>query len=168
MVIPGGTKTGLVGPSGGGKTTALAVIQRFYDVEKGEVLLDGKPLKEWKPSFLATQIAVVQQESAIFDLSVEENVRWGKPDATPAEIENALKMAALWHDIDKKPLRMKTNATQLSGGQKQRLTIARAIVRNPRILLLDEATAALDTKSEKEVQHALNTLMAENKVSCAY
>jgi len=166
LLVPGGTKTGLVGPSGGGKTTALAVIQRFYDVEKGEVLLDGKPLKDWKPSFLATQIAVVQQESAIFDLTVEENVRWGKPDATIAEIENALKMAALWHDIDKKPLRMKTNAMQLSGGQKQRLTIARAIVRNPKILLLDEATAALDTKSEKEVQHALNSLMAENKGTC--
>ena len=96
LTVEAGSKTGLVGPSGGGKTTTLAIIQRFYDVSKGEVLLDGKPLKDYKPSFLATQIAVVQQESAIFDLSVEENVRWGKPDATMEEIEKAVKMAALW------------------------------------------------------------------------
>ena len=93
-------------------------------------------------------------------------MRWGKPDATRSEIVSALKQAALWHDLGRKPLGMRTMAKQLSGGQKQRLTIARAIVRQPKILLLDEATAALDTKSEKEVQMALNNLMAMNKGTC--
>jgi len=166
LKIAGGTKQGLVGPSGGGKTTVLALIQRFYDCEKGEVLLDGRPLSDYKPSFIARQIGVVQQESAIFDLTVSENIRWGKPDATEQEIEEALMKASLYHDLDRKPLRFETPAGELSGGQKQRLTIARAIVRRPKILLLDEATAALDTKSEREVQKALNTLMADVKGTC--
>jgi len=166
LKIEGGTKVGLVGPSGGGKTTTLALIQRFYDPERGEVLLDGRPISEYKPSFLASVISVVQQDAAIFDMTVAENIRWGKADATPEEIEDALMKASLYHDLDRKPLRFDTSATELSGGQKQRLTIARAIVRKPKILLLDEATAALDTKSEKEVQRALNALMADCKGTC--
>jgi len=156
----------LVGPSGGGKTTSLGLIQRFYDPEKGVVLLDGRPMNTYKPSFIASMVSVVQQESSIFDMTVAENVRWGKPDATEDEIEDALMKAALYHDLDRKPLRFNTPATELSGGQKQRLTIARAIVRRPKILLLDEATAALDTKSEREVQKALNALMLEVKGTC--
>ncbi|GMI03872.1 hypothetical protein TrLO_g11409 [Triparma laevis f. longispina] len=164
LKIAAGSKVGLVGPSGGGKSTTIALIQRFYDPFKGTITLDGRDLRDYAPDFLSQKMSVVSQEAVVFSTSIKNNVLWGKPDATDHEIEVALKRACLWNDVTKLVLGLETSATNLSGGQKQRLTIARAIVSNPTILLLDEATAALDTKSEKSVQQALNNLMSAKTV----
>ena len=129
----------------------LCSSQRFYDPLKGIITLDGKDLRDYAPDFLSQKMAVVSQEAVVFSTSVRANVLWGKPNATDTEIEIALKRACLWNDLDKLALKLETPAQNLSGGQRQRLTIAMAIISNPAILLLDEATAALDTKSEKEV-----------------
>jgi len=157
--IPAGSKIGLVGKSGSGKSTMLNLLQRFYDPAEGSILLDGRPLTAYAPSFLSSVVSVVTQEAVVFNASIRQNVVWGATGATDEQVEAALRAAQLWHDVECLPRRLDTNAQSLSGGQKQRLTIARAIVKQPKLLLLDEATAALDTKSEKGVQTALNELM---------
>ena len=160
LEIPKGKTVALVGSSGCGKSTCIQLVQRFYDPESGSVEIDGVNIKELNIGWLRDHIGVVGQEPVLFDLSIKENIKLGKPDATDEEIENACQGANAYNFIMKLPKQYDTmvgeGGTQLSGGQKQRIAIARALVRNPQILLLDEATSALDTESEKVVQAALD------------
>jgi ATP-binding cassette, subfamily B, bacterial MsbA len=154
----------IVGPSGGGKTTLVSLIPRFYDVTDGKVLIDGLDVRQLTLSDLMAQIALVDQETFLFNDTIVNNIRYGKTDATDAEVEAAAR-AAFAHDfILEMPDGYTTNigdrGVRLSGGQRQRLCIARAILKNAPILILDEATSALDTESEQMVQNALNNLMA--------
>lgn len=153
----------LVGPSGGGKTTLVSLITRFYDVTSGAILIDGIDLRSMRVRDLLRQIALVDQETILFNDTIANNIRYGKTDATDAEVEAAA-IAAYAHDfIREMPEGYETNigdrGVRLSGGQRQRLCIARAILKDAPILILDEATSALDTESEQMVQGALNNLM---------
>lgn len=163
LQIEEGKVLALVGPSGAGKSTVFELLQRFYDPQQGEVTLGGKNIRELLPQDLRQQLAVVQQQPALFSADVMHNIRYGKPDATDEEVIAAAK-AAYAHDfIVALPQGYQSDlgekGARLSGGQRQRLAIARAILKNPRILLLDEATSALDAESEYQVQLALEHLM---------
>ncbi len=153
----------IVGPSGAGKSTIASLLLRYYENNEGTILFDGVSAKEIELNHLRTQIAVVPQEVILFAGSIEENIAFGKPDATHEEVIAAAQKANAAEFIDKFPEGYSTEVgdrgIQLSGGQKQRIAIARAILKNPRILILDEATSALDSESEKLVQDALNELM---------
>jgi len=154
----------LVGPSGAGKTTLVSLIPRFYDVASGSVMIDGLDVRNLKGIDLLHQIALVDQETILFNETIANNIKYGKTDATDEEVERAAK-AAYAHDfISEMPEGYRTNigdrGVRLSGGQKQRLCIARAILKNAPILILDEATSALDTESEQMVQQAINNLMS--------
>ncbi|ALC42337.1 Mdr49 [Drosophila busckii] len=157
-VAPGQT-VAFVGASGCGKSTVIQLMQRFYDPLQGSVQLDGHDLRALNVGWLRSQIGVVGQEPVLFATSIGENIRFGKPDATQADIERAARQANCHEFISKLPKGYDTKVgergAQMSGGQKQRIAIARALVRNPKILLLDEATSALDPTSEKRVQDAL-------------
>jgi subfamily B ATP-binding cassette protein MsbA len=159
-----GEVVALVGPSGGGKTTLVSLISRFYDVTAGEVLIDGVNVRSIGSRDLTRQFALVDQETILFNETIANNIRYGQPDATDAEVETAAR-AAFAHDfIMTMPDGYATNigdrGVRLSGGQRQRVCIARAILKNAPILILDEATSALDTESEQMVQKALDNLMA--------
>ncbi|VDD73998.1 unnamed protein product [Mesocestoides corti] len=161
-VRPGQT-VAIVGPSGSGKSTTIQLIQRFYNAESGEILIDGKDIRTLDLVWLRKQIGVVQQEPTLFSGTVAENIAFGLPGATEQEIEAAAKMADAHDFILKLPQVLAAYQTSIveggggmSGGQKQRIAIARALIRNPKILLLDEATSALDTRSERAVQMALD------------
>lgn len=159
--IKPGQTVALVGPSGCGKSTIISLIERFYDPERGQVILDDFDIKTINLQHLRSSIALVSQEPVLFNCTIKENIIYGLEDKVSQErIENAAKVANIHDFIAHLPEGYNTmvgeKGTQLSGGQKQRIAIARAIVRNPRILLLDEATSALDTESEKLVQDALD------------
>jgi ATP-binding cassette subfamily B protein len=158
-----GEVVALVGPSGGGKTTIAALLQRMYDPLAGRVLLDGKDLRVLDPGWLRRQIGTVAQEPVLFSSSVADNIRYGKPGATDAEVEAAAKAANAHDFVARFPQGYQTmvgeRGIQLSGGQKQRVAIARAVLKDPRILILDEATSALDAESEGLVRDALERLM---------
>lgn len=164
LSIPSGNTVALVGQSGSGKSTVIGLLERFYDPEAGEVLIDGVDLKKMKLSWLRQQLGLVSQEPILFATSIKENILYGKDNATDSEIRTAIELANAAKFIDKLPLGLETmvgeHGTQLSGGQKQRIAIARAILKNPRILLLDEATSALDAESERIVQVALDNAMS--------
>lgn len=160
-VSPGET-IALVGPSGAGKTTILQLLLRFYDPEKGRILLDGVNIADVPRSELRRHMALVPQDPVIFAASARENIRFGRPDATDEEIENAARAAAA-HDFimalpDGYDTFLGERGVMLSGGQKQRIAIARAILRDAPVLLLDEATSALDAESERAVQRAIETV----------
>jgi subfamily B ATP-binding cassette protein MsbA len=155
----------LVGPSGGGKTTLVSLIPRFYDVSTGGVFIDGHDVRSFAQADLMRQIALVDQETVLFNETIANNIRYGLTDATDAEVEAAAR-AAYAHDfILEMPDGYRTNigdrGARLSGGQRQRLCIARALLKNAPILILDEATSALDTESEQMVQRALENLMKD-------
>ncbi|OLY81651.1 Multidrug resistance protein 1 [Smittium mucronatum] len=158
-VKPGQT-VGLVGSSGSGKSTIINLALRLYDVLDGSVKLEDVDVRDWNLPRLRSEPTLVSQEPSLFDVSIAENIRYGKPDATQQELEIAAKAANIHKVIMDLPdgyeTRVGANGGQLSGGQKQRMAIARALVRNPKILLLDEATSALDTESERLVQGALD------------
>jgi len=161
-VSPGET-VALVGPSGAGKSTVFALLLRFYDPQKGKVLLDGVAASDTDLHDLRARIAMVSQEPALFADTVRENIRYGAPDASDAEIEAASKLAFADKFVSALPDGYETHLGErgitLSGGQRQRIAIARAILRDAPILLLDEATSALDAESEREVQKALERVM---------
>ena len=163
LVIPKGKTIALVGQSGSGKSTMVDLIPRYYDVQEGEVLIDGINVKDLAVNDLRQLIGNVNQEAILFNASFKDNIRFGKTDATDEEIANAAKIANAYDFIMKSEHGFDTGigdrGGRLSGGQRQRVSIARAILKNPPILILDEATSALDTESERLVQDALEKLM---------
>ncbi|KAK9086195.1 hypothetical protein Syun_028589 [Stephania yunnanensis] len=163
LSVPSGTTTALVGPSGSGKSTVISLIERFYDPQNGEVVIDGVNLKAFQLRWIREKIGLVSQEPVLFATSIKDNIIYGKEGATLEEIKRACDLANATKFIDKLPQGLDTlvgqHGTQLSGGQKQRVAIARAVLKDPRILLLDEATSALDTESERVVQEALDRIM---------
>lgn len=168
LTIPKGKTVALVGPSGGGKSTLMDLIPRFIEAESGRVTIDNMDVRDLKMESLWSMIGVVNQESVLFNDSIFNNIAFGMPDATREEVENAAKIANA-HDFilqteDGYESNIGDRGMKLSGGQKQRICIARAVLKNPPIMLLDEATSALDTESEKLVQEALNNLM-KNRTS---
>ncbi|MDF1853782.1 MAG: ABC transporter ATP-binding protein [Verrucomicrobiales bacterium] len=158
-----GQRIALVGPSGSGKSTTVSLLFRFYDPTSGEILIDGKPIRELPLTTLRRNLALVPQEVLLFGGSIQENIAYGKPDATDEEIVEAAKQANAHAFIEDLTEGYGTlvgdRGTQLSGGQRQRIAIARAILADPAILVLDEATSSLDAESERLVQEALDKLM---------
>ena len=158
-----GHNIALVGPSGAGKTTLASILFGFYKIEDGQISIDGKNIEEYDLHFLRKQIAIVPQDIILFGGSIKENIAYGKLDASEQEIEEAAKKANALNFINNFPEKMETlvgeRGIQLSGGQRQRIAIARALLKNPSILILDEATSALDSESEKLVQEAMDVLM---------
>lgn len=168
LSIPKGKTVALVGQSGSGKSTIANLLTRFYDVNEGTIKIDDIDIKDWKMSSLREKIGLVTQDSILFNESIKNNLLIGKPNATDDEIIHALKVANAYEFVKDLPNGIDTNigdaGGKLSGGQKQRLSIARAVLKNPPIMILDEATSALDTESEKLVQDALEHLM-QNRTS---
>ncbi|KAK9892136.1 hypothetical protein WA026_018335 [Henosepilachna vigintioctopunctata] len=161
LSIPAGKTVAIVGTSGNGKSTVVALIERFYDVNEGIILFDGLDLRSLDPSWLRKRaLGLISQEPILFGTSIIENIRYGKPDATDKEVTEAARLANAHEFITSFPKGYETlvgeRGVTLSGGQKQRIAIARALLKNPAVLLLDEATSALDTESEKIVQSALD------------
>lgn len=162
LTINKGETVAFVGMSGGGKSTLISLIPRFYDVTSGEILVDGNNVKDFLTGSLRNQIGLVQQDNILFSDTVKENILLGRPDATDDEIVDAAKMANAHDFIMNLPEGYDTEVgergVKLSGGQKQRLSIARIFLNNPPILILDEATSALDLESEAIIQEALDVL----------
>jgi ATP-binding cassette subfamily B protein len=162
LVIAPGETVAFVGPSGAGKSTVFQLLLRFYDPLAGRILVDGVDISHADPQAVRARIGLVPQETMIFGASARENIRYGRPEASDAEIEAAARAAAADEFIRKLPEGYETflgeRGTRLSGGQQQRIAIARAILKNPPILLLDEATSSLDSESERLVQDALEML----------
>ena len=160
-VAPGET-VALVGPSGGGKSTLCQLVPRFYDVSSGSITLDGLDVRRIRQRDLRRSIGIVQQDVFLFADTIRENIRYGRPDATDAEVEQAARKAELLEDIQAMPDGFDTyvgeRGTLLSGGQKQRVAIARVFLKNPPILILDEATSALDSVTEARIQRAFDQL----------
>ena len=170
LSVKSGEMIGLVGHSGSGKSTIINLLLRFYDPDSGRILIDGVDLRDISQHHIRSQIGVVLQETFLFSGSIFENVIYSKPDATYEEVIRACKMANAHDFIMKFPdgydTRIGQNGQTLSGGEKQRIAIARAVIHDPRILILDEATASLDTESEKLVQEALRRLV-QNRTTFA-
>ena len=168
MVIPKGKMIALVGPSGGGKSTLVDLIPRFYDVTNGSIKIDGIDVKDYSLESLRSLMGIVTQESILFNDTIFNNIAFGNPQATEAEVIQAAKIANAHDFILQTEEGYQTNigdrGTKLSGGQRQRISIARAVLKNPPILILDEATSALDSESERLVQEALTNLM-KNRTS---
>ena len=168
ITIPAGKRVALVGPSGGGKSTTMDLIPRFIEPNSGRVTIDGRDIKSLTTHSVRSLMGIVNQESILFNDSIYNNIAFGKPDTTLQEVEAAARIANAHEFIIATENGYQTNigdrGSKLSGGQKQRICIARAVLKNPPIMLLDEATSALDTESEKLVQEALNNLM-QNRTS---
>jgi ABC-type multidrug transport system fused ATPase/permease subunit len=170
LTIPKGTKLGIVGESGSGKSTLINLLFRFHDTDTGAVKLDGRDLRDLSIKGFRGQMALVSQEVVLFDLTVAENIALGQADCTREQVEAAARHAHAHEFITALPegydTRIGERGVTLSGGQRQRLAIARAFVRNAPILVLDEATAALDSKAEAEVQTAIDQLSEHRTVLC--
>jgi len=168
LTISKGKTVALVGQSGSGKSTIANLITRFYDVNKGQILIDGIDIRDLTTSSLRAQLGIVTQDAILFNESIKNNLKLGNDNATDEEIIEALKVANAWEFVKDLPEGINTNigdsGNKLSGGQKQRLSIARAVLKSPPIMVLDEATSALDTESERLVQIALENMM-KNRTS---
>jgi ATP-binding cassette subfamily B protein len=170
FTVQAGTKTALVGETGSGKTTLGYLVARLYDVDRGSVSIGGVDVRDLTFGALARMVGVVSQETYLFHASVRENLRFAKPDASDAEIDAAAEAAQI-HDLiaslpDGYDTVVGERGYRFSGGEKQRIAIARTILRNPPILVLDEATSSLDTETERQVQEALDRL-AEGRTTIA-
>lgn len=163
-----GEMVAFVGPSGSGKTTMMNLLTRFYDVKDGAILIDGYDLRRLSLKEYRSQIGIVLQDPFLFSGTIEDNIRYGRPGASMAEVIEAAKQANAWDFIQELPEKMDTMVGErgglLSGGQRQRISIARALLKRPKILILDEATSSLDTESERLVQEAMDRLMAGRTV----
>jgi len=163
FTVKQGQNIALVGPSGAGKTTLTSILFGFYKIEEGQITIDNKNIEDYDLHFLRKQIAIVPQDVLLFGGTIKENIAYGKLDANDEEIEEAAQKANALNFINDFPEKMDTlvgeRGIQLSGGQRQRIAIARALLKNPSILILDEATSALDSESEKLVQEAMDILM---------
>lgn len=161
--IPKGQTVALVGPSGGGKSTISDLIPRFYDPQSGVIEMEGRDIRDYKLESIRQKMGIVAQETILFNDTIEGNIRMGNDTASFEEVKEAARVANALEFIEQSPEGFKTNigdrGTKLSGGQRQRLSIARAVLRNPEILILDEATSALDTESERLVQESLGRLL---------
>jgi ABC-type multidrug transport system fused ATPase/permease subunit len=161
--VPAGRTVALVGPSGAGKSTVVNLLLRFWDVDRGQVRIGPYDVRDFPQEDLRRRIAVVSQQAHIFNMSIDENLRLGKPAATQAEVEGAARLASLRDFIVSLPDGYKTVVgelgVKLSGGQRQRIAIARALLKDAPILVLDEATSNLDTETEREIQASLAQLM---------
>jgi ATP-binding cassette subfamily B protein len=170
LEIKSGEMIGLVGHSGSGKTTLINLIMRLYDVNEGEILIDGVNIKDISQEALRSQIGVVLQETHLFTGTVRDNIKYSKPYASDEEVIEAARVANAHDFIVNLPEGYNTlvgeKGYSMSGGERQRVAIARAVIHNPRILILDEATASLDTETEKMIQDALNRL-SENRTTIA-
>jgi ABC-type multidrug transport system fused ATPase/permease subunit len=173
LVIPAGQRLGIVGRSGTGKSTLVNLLLRFYDPQAGAIAIDGQDLRTVSQSSVRRAVAFVPQDTALFHRTVHENVRYGRPEATDAEVDRAAEAACCQEFIAHLPRRYESlvgeRGVMLSGGQRQRIAIARAILKGAPILVLDEATSSLDSESEAEIQHALTTAMlGKTVIACAH
>ena len=161
--VKDGQKIAIVGPTGAGKTTMVKLLMRFYDVNKGAILVDGINIKEFKRGDLRKMFGMVLQDTWLFGGSIKDNIRYGKPDATDTEVIEAAKAAHVHHFIKTLPnsydMVLNEESSNVSVGQKQLLTIARVILADPKILILDEATSSIDTRTEIQIQSAMDNLM---------
>ncbi|WP_299364299.1 ABC transporter ATP-binding protein [Winogradskyella sp.] len=168
LTVPKGKSVALVGQSGSGKSTIANLVTRFYDVNEGSISIDGENIRDLTKQSVRNLMGIVTQDSILFNDSIKNNILLGKEDASDKDIEDALKVANAWEFVKDLPKGIETNigdsGNKLSGGQKQRLSIARAVLKNPPIMILDEATSALDTESERLVQDALENMM-KNRTS---
>ncbi|MBT5574513.1 MAG: ABC transporter ATP-binding protein/permease [Alphaproteobacteria bacterium] len=160
--VNSGERVALVGPSGGGKSTISRLLFRFYDPQKGRILIDGQDIRDVKQDSVRAAIGMVPQDTVMFNASIGYNIGYGRADATPEEIEKVAKLAAIENFISSLPDGYETlvgeRGLKLSGGEKQRVAIARAIIKQPKIFVFDEATSALDSRTEREIQTSLNTI----------
>lgn len=160
-----GETVAIVGATGSGKTTLVNLITRFYDVTKGEILVDGENIKNYKLVDLRNKIAIVLQKAELFAGTIKENIKWGNPNATDEEVEWAANIAQAIEFIDSKEKKfdeyVEEKGTSLSGGQRQRLSIARAIVKKPEILIFDDSTSALDLVTEAKLYKAMRDNIAD-------
>jgi ATP-binding cassette subfamily B protein len=173
LSIPNGQKVGLVGRSGAGKTTALALLLRFYDIDKGKILLDGNDIQNITQDSLRQHISMVRQETSMFNRSAQDNILYGNPNASMEDLNDAISKAQasdFINDLQDLQKRRGLNAflgergVKLSGGQRQRISLARAILKDAPVLVLDEATSALDSEAEESIQKALEELMVGKTV----
>lgn len=168
LTIPKGKTVALVGQSGSGKSTIANLLTRFYDINKGQILVDGTDIRDFTTKSLRSQLGIVTQDAILFNDSIKNNLKLGDNDASNEDVIDALKVANAWEFVKDLPEGIETNigdsGNKLSGGQKQRLSIARAVLKGPPIMILDEATSALDTESERLVQVALENMM-KNRTS---
>jgi len=166
FLIPSGSSLAICGPSGSGKSTIISLLERYYDPQQGDILIDGEKIHNYNIDYVRSQLGLVSQMPLLFDATIEENIKGGIKNATREEVINAAKLANAHDFIMQLPIQYDTNVGEmggrLSGGQRQRIAIARAMLKRPPILLLDEATSALDSKSEREVQLALDKIALQH------